>query len=247
MKSIIKFVLIFASLFLLVACDSQSVGSNVPPAPTSPLLQPYDGSSTHAQAGGGEGYPTLPAPTPLVLSVPTSDATANNNPALPTLVPDTVPANNSAPVIQPSPVPPTATPIPPQPTPIPQQPVPVQQPAPAQQLPTNPTTTQPGTGSVPQLTATRRVSFAPGTDSATLHLNLKRDAVVGLLLWGGPNKEMIVSATGKVQVYMLDPQGNALTPISNNGWLVYPMATVGDYTVVLAGHGPVTVTTIIPA
>jgi tetratricopeptide (TPR) repeat protein len=99
-----------------------------------------------------------------------------------------------------------------------------------------------------QPAGTERVRFAAGTTSATLERTLQEQIPQGFLLGISAGQRLFVTLEGNADSTLLDPEGRLLTPIrvEGDGRVEYVIPFNGDYTVVLQGSGPVTLTTEIP-
>lgn len=100
---------------------------------------------------------------------------------------------------------------------------------------------------VPVPTASQRISFAPGATSATLNADLVQGAAQGFALEAEAGQRMIAITSSDVTLALLNPQGQALSPISQGpGKWEFALAQTGEYTIVAMGEGRVTLIVSIP-
>jgi hypothetical protein len=105
-----------------------------------------------------------------------------------------------------------------------------------------------GTQDVPRPVTRTRITFPPGNASTTFDTTLVTGAPQGYVLRVLGGQELRVSATGNALVGVLDSRDIPL-PVQRAGrpglWTVQVPAT-SDYTVVVYGDGPSTVTIFVP-
>jgi hypothetical protein len=92
------------------------------------------------------------------------------------------------------------------------------------------------------------IYFPPGTSSYTFTTNLAPGVSQGYVFWVAAQQALFITKGGDASVEVLDPLGNVLaTPTSQPGPWRAVATRNGNYTVVLYGQGPVTVSIYIPS
>jgi hypothetical protein len=105
-----------------------------------------------------------------------------------------------------------------------------------------------GTGVTPNAPpAPQRIDFAPGTTSATVTADLVQGVSLAYVLHVAVGQRMFVAVEGDATPALLGPQGSALSSLSSTpGVWQFDLPEVGDYTVLLLGQGPATLTMTVP-
>jgi hypothetical protein len=112
-------------------------------------------------------------------------------------------------------------------------------------VPVSPTNTPTPTESSPE--SPERISFLPGSTSATRTPNLTPGSPKRYVLGVQEGQRMSITISSDATITILDTEGNPLAPISaSQGLYKVLIPQTGDYTVVLAGEGKVTVSIDIP-
>ena len=95
--------------------------------------------------------------------------------------------------------------------------------------------------------APERVDFAPGATSASVTAALVPGASLVYVLHVAVGQRMFVAVEGDAIPTLLGPQGSALLPLSSTpGLWQFDLPEVGDYTILLVGQGPATLTVTVP-
>ena len=102
--------------------------------------------------------------------------------------------------------------------------------------------------SIPPPTSITPIIFSPGTSSYTFTTNLAPGVSQGYVFWVAAQQAIYITKGGDADVEVLDPLGNVLaTPTVQPGPWGAIATRNGNYTVVLYGQGPVTVSIYIPS
>jgi hypothetical protein len=95
--------------------------------------------------------------------------------------------------------------------------------------------------------APQRINFAPGATSATVEADLSQGAWQAYVLHAAVGQAMFIAVQGSASLDVLDPEGSSMAPLSfTPGQWQFGLPVVGDYTIMLLGQGPVTLTVTIP-
>ena len=95
--------------------------------------------------------------------------------------------------------------------------------------------------------APERIDFAPGATSATVTADLVQGVSLAYVLHVAVGQRMFVAVEGDATPTLLGPQGSALPPLSSTpGLWQFGLPEVGDYTILLLGQGPATLTVTVP-
>jgi hypothetical protein len=97
--------------------------------------------------------------------------------------------------------------------------------------------------------APQRIDFAPGATSATATADLAPGVPAAYVLNVAVGQRMFVAAQGEGDATptLLSPGGSSLPPLSSTpGLWQFDLPEVGDYTILLDGQGPVTLTVTVP-
>jgi hypothetical protein len=95
--------------------------------------------------------------------------------------------------------------------------------------------------------APQRIDFAPGATSAAVTADLAQGASLTYVLDVAVGQRMFIAVEGDATPTLLSPQGSPLLPLSSTpGLWQFDLPEVGDYTILLLGQGPVTLTVTIP-
>jgi hypothetical protein len=95
--------------------------------------------------------------------------------------------------------------------------------------------------------APQRIDFAPGATSATVTADLAQGVSLAYVLDVAVGQRMFVAVEGDATPTLLGPQGSALLPLSSTpGLWQFDLPEVGDYTILLVGQGPATLTVTVP-
>jgi len=95
--------------------------------------------------------------------------------------------------------------------------------------------------------APQRIDFAPGATSATVTADLAQGVSLAYVLYVAVGQRMFVAVEGDAAPMLLGPQGNSLPPLSSTpGLWQFDLPEVGDYTILLMGQGPATLTVTVP-
>jgi len=95
--------------------------------------------------------------------------------------------------------------------------------------------------------APQRIDFAPGATSATVTTDLAQGVSLAYVLYVAVGQRMFVAVEGDATPTLLSPQGSPLPPLSSTpGLWQFNLPEVGDYTILLLGRGPATLTVTIP-
>jgi hypothetical protein len=100
----------------------------------------------------------------------------------------------------------------------------------------------------PEPAITESVRFAPGTTGTTIDVSLRAGVPVGYLLNIGARQQLYARVEGNGSFIFLDPEGRLLTPVAGD-WASdaeFMIPYTGDYTLVLQGSAPVTLSLEIP-
>ncbi|MCB0183289.1 MAG: VWA domain-containing protein, partial [Caldilineaceae bacterium] len=132
-------------------------------------------------------------------------------------------------------------------TPQPAPPDPFEPPTPTPTAMPMPTATPLPTPVTPRLTTRERIQFAPGTTSYAFVTYLRPDLAQGYLLRVMAQQQIRITINANTFVALLDPTDTPLTPIETRiGFWAFQAAQSGDYTVVVAGSGSVSILIEIP-
>jgi hypothetical protein len=102
--------------------------------------------------------------------------------------------------------------------------------------------------SIPPPTSITPINFPHGTSSYTFTTNLAPGVSQGYVFWIAAQQSLYITKGGDANVEVLDPLGNGLaTPTSQAGPWGAVATRSGNYTLVLYGQGPVTVSIYIPS
>jgi hypothetical protein len=95
--------------------------------------------------------------------------------------------------------------------------------------------------------APQRIAFAPGATSVTVKADLSQDVWQAYVLHVAVGQTMFIAAHGSASLNVLDPDGSSMAPLSfTPGQWQFGLPGVGDYTIMLLGQGPVTLTVTVP-
>lgn len=101
--------------------------------------------------------------------------------------------------------------------------------------------------SIPPPALFTRINFVPGTNSYTITTNLASGISQGYVLGISAQQSLYLTKTGNANVEAFDPIGNIfVTPATDAGPRGAAAARSGDYTLILYGQGPVTVSIYVP-
>ena len=93
----------------------------------------------------------------------------------------------------------------------------------------------------------QRIDFAPGATSATVKADLSQGVWQAYVLHVAVGQAMFVTLQGSASLNALDPQGSSMSPLSfTPGQWQFALPEVGDYTILLLGQGPATLTVTVP-
>jgi hypothetical protein len=95
--------------------------------------------------------------------------------------------------------------------------------------------------------APQRINFAPGATSATAKTDLSQGVWQAYVFHAAVGQAMFIAVQGSASLNVLDPEGSSMSPLSfTPGQWQFALSEVGDYTILLLGQGPVTLTVTIP-
>ena len=95
--------------------------------------------------------------------------------------------------------------------------------------------------------APQRIDFAPGATSATVTADLAQGVSLAYVLGVAVGQRMFVAVEGDATPTLLSPQNSPLPPLSSTpGLWQFDLPAVGDYTILLLGQGPATLTVTVP-
>lgn len=100
---------------------------------------------------------------------------------------------------------------------------------------------------VPLPSYSQRIRFAPGSSWFYFNANLANGLPAGYLLGISAGQLLEVQTEGNVTAAVLDPYGSELIPVMTHpfDW-VFSIPQTGDYTLLLLGSGPISITINIP-
>ncbi len=95
--------------------------------------------------------------------------------------------------------------------------------------------------------APQRISFAPGATSVSINADLSQGVWQAYVLHVAVGQTMFVTTQGSASLNVLDPEGSSMLPLSfTPGQWQFGLPGVGDYTILLLGQGPATLTVTVP-